>query len=464
MKRKLFTILTIVLGGMFMVSCGGSDNPDPAPVDKTINEKILAVMNNNYLWSLPANPNLEQDAKSFFGSLLSQNDFYKDGGVTFTFSRISETNAPVSTVYDPGFEYAINNYLGNVTYYVVLYVKPNTPASEYLARGLYITKVNGTAVTAANASTLLPNAYNKGAKMTLSIITPMLTDAKDNIPITPVANYVEAPLHKSSVLTAGTQKVGYIAYNNFSSGANYAYDNALASKLNEFKNQGITNLVFDVRYNSGGGLPAIQALGSALVKGRDTNKAFIQQVHRADLPTPVRPLNFLDKTAEGKGTDIPKLGDQLDKIYIITGQSTAGASEAMINAIKAYRPNDVVLVGEKTKGRTIATARTTEDGTSGKWNLTLAYLYMADVNKNYNYGSGFTPTTVIKEVEVAAKNKILLGELGTKDEVILSQVLKMIDGTRSTSVLETRSSGFDRELKTSLGNRLGANETMVDLY
>lgn len=461
MKKRLFTILTIVLGTMFMVSCGGDDPVPAPPVDTKTNELVLTVMKNNYLWT-PNNVSLEQETPAFFKSLLSANDVYTDGGNKYNYSRISSASEPAVTVYDPGFEYAINNYISGVTYYVVLYVKPNTPAAndKSLARGLYITKVNGTAVTAANASTLLASAYSKGEKVTLTIVTPMMTNLRD-VSFTPVANYVEAPMHASSILTAGSKKVGYIAYNNFSAGANYAYDNSLAAKLTEFKDKGVTDLVFDVRYNSGGSLSGVQALGSALVKGRDINKAFIQQVFRPDLPKPFIPLNFRDKTLGN--TAIPTLGDQLDKIYIITGQTTAGASEALINAIKAYRLNDVVLVGEKTKGRNIATARTTEKETGAKWNLTLAYLYMADVNKNYNYTAGFAPNTPIQEVKVAAEKKILLGELGTADEVILSQILATIGGAKSTLSVETRSTGFERELKTSLSNRIGANETMVDL-
>lgn len=463
MKKKIFTILTVVLGAAFMVSCGGNDDPDPAPVN-TDNQKILTVMQNNYLWPLPANPNLSLDTRTFFGSLLSQNDRYTDGNLTYTYSRISSTSDPVTTSYDPGFEYAINNYVSGVTYYVILYVKPGTDAGNYLIRGLYITKVNGVTVTAANASTLLYDAYKGGKKVDLMIRTPELTEEKP-ANFTAVANYVEAPMHASSVLTAGTQKVGYIIYNNFSQGANGAYDTGLANRLNEFKNQGVTTLVFDVRYNSGGSAYAVQSLGSALVKNRDTNSAFIQQVFRPDLPKPFIPLNFQDKTAGG--TAIPKLGDQLTKIYIITGQTTAGAPEAFINALKAYRNADIVIVGEKSKGRNIATARTTENGatsSSGNWNLTLAYNYLADVNKKADYTGGFPPNTVIKEVEVAATKKVLLGALGTEKEIILSRVLDMISGTvKSASVLETRSTGVDRELKTSLGNRPGSNETTVDL-
>lgn len=464
MKKRLFTILTIVLGTMFMVSCG-DDDPKPAPVNPDVNEDILEIMTRNYLWALPAEPNIYQPTEPFFTSLLHKNDVYTDGGQTYNYSRISPVSNQTSTVYDPGFEYAINNYTGGVTYYVILYVKPGTSAADYLLRGLYITTVNGTAVTAANASTLLYDAYSKGADVKLSIRTPQIT-AEKTITIKPYANYVEKPLHTFSVLTGGnlgSKKVGYILYNHFSSGPkanDYSYDNTLAAKLAEFKTNGVTTLVFDVRYNSGGSVSAIQSLGSALVKGRDISKVFIEQIPRADLSNPNNTLKFQDKTAGN--TNIPKLGDDLDKIYIITGQSTAGASEAFINALKAYR-TDVVLVGETTKGRAVATAGTQD--ASKQWNLRLALSYLADVNKKYEYNNkGFTPNNKIQEVQANADaNNTILGEMGTDKEIILSQILEMINGTEFTAAPGTRSSAFDREVKTSLFRRPGANETTIDL-
>ncbi|PXV65508.1 peptidase S41-like protein [Dysgonomonas alginatilytica] len=462
MRKKLFTILTIVLGTMFMVSCGG-DDPKPNPISPGVNEDILGIMNRNYLWALPAEPNIYQETEPFFTSLLHKNDVYTDGGKTYNYSRISAVSNQTGTVYDPGFEYAINNYTGGVTYYVILYVKPGTSAADYLLRGLYITTVNGTAVTAANASTLLYDAYSKGADVKLSIRTPQIT-AERTITIKPYANYVEAPLHTAKMLTAGTQKVGYVFYNHFSSStpgtSDYKYDNALAAQLNKFKTDGVTTLVFDLRYNSGGGTAAIQALGSALTKSRDTTKPFIEQLFRADLPKPNIPLNFVDKT--GGNTDIPKLGDQLQKIYIITGQSTAGIPEAFINALKAYR-SDIVLVGEATKGRAVATSSTQD--ASKQWNLRLALSYLADVNKKYDYNNkGFTPNTIIKEVQANADaNSTILGEMGTDKEIILSQILEMINGKEFGPASGTRSSAFDREVKTSLFRRPGANESTIDL-
>lgn len=468
MRKKLFTILTIVLGTMFMVSCG-SDDPKTEPITPVVNEDILGIMTRNYLWALPAEPNLYQATEPFFGSLLNAKDVYTDNGNKYTYSKISPVSGQAGTVYDPGFEYAINNYRDDanpgkvITYYVILYVKPRTVAADYLLRGLYITTVNGVAVTAANAPTLLYDAYKDGKDVDLMIRTPQI-EAERKITIKPYGNYVEAPLHTAKTLTAGAQKVGYVLYNHFSSGTktgDYTYDNALAAQLTKFNNEKVTTLVFDIRYNSGGSVSAIQALGSALVKNRDTSKAFIEQLFRADLPKPNIPLNFLDKT--GGNTAIPKLGDQLEKIYIITGQSTAGASEALINALKAYN-KEIILVGEQTKGRPVATSNT-QDVTK-QWNLRLALSYLADVNKTYDYANGFIPKHIIKEVQANAdlnENTTLLGELGTEKEIILSQIINMIKGNQFEAAPGTRSAGIDKEVKTSLSRRPGSNETSVEL-
>ena len=43
----------------------------------------------------------------------------------------------------------------------------------------------------------------------------------------------------------------------------------------------------------------------------------------------------------------------LTRLYVLTSTTTAGASEMLINCLKPYM--DVFIVGEKTKGQTVAT-------------------------------------------------------------------------------------------------------------
>lgn len=447
MKKRLFTILSIVLGSAFMVSCG-SDDPAPSPVDTTVNQKILTVMQNNYLWT-PNNVALSQEAPAFFNSLLNSNDKYKDGNNTYTYSSIWKVSDASGVSYDPGFEYAINKYEGGLTYYVIYYVKEGTDAANYLGRGMYITKVNNEAVSAANASTLLKEAYSKGGDMKLTILTPMILEEK-TFTVKPKANHQENPLLavNANVVPTAVTKVGYIAYNHFKSGENGSYDNALANKLAEFKDA--TVLVVDLRYNAGGaGMTTASILGSALVKNRDTSKPFMYEVRRGDLNKDVA-HNYMDKTVGGVA--IPKLGDQLNKVYIITGQNTNGLTAGFVKAMKLARP-DVVVYGEKTKGQNILRGSATIDN---QWHLIVAMSYMADANKKYDYTGGIAPGVVVQEVqENASLKNTMLAPLGNKEEIILARILKAegVAVTKSTNLFDAEETVSTKAIRSSLSDK-----------
>lgn len=446
MKKRLFTILSIVLGVASMMSCA-SDNSNPSSVDTSVNQEILGVMQNNYLWT-PNNVAVNQEAPAFFSSLLNPNDKYKDGNNTYTYSSISNIGEATGVSYDPGFEYAINKYEGGLTYYVIYYVKQGTDAANYLGRGMYITKVNNEAVSAANAATLLEEAYSKGGDMKLTILTPMILEEK-TFTIKPQANYKENPLlvaNANVVPTAG-KKIAYIAYNHFSSGENGAYDNALANKLAEFKDA--TVLVIDLRYNAGGGMTTASVLGSALVKNRDTSKPFMYEVRRGDLNKDVA-YNYLDKTVGG--VDIPKLGDKLNTVYIITGQNTTGVTAGFVNAMKIARP-DVIVYGEKTKGQNILTGTIIVDN---QWFLVIAKSYIADANKQYGYTEGINPGVVVQEVqENASLKNTMLAPLGSKDEIILARILTAegVSVTKSTNLFDTEGAASTRAIRSSLSDK-----------
>lgn len=447
MKKRLFTILSVVLGAGFMVSCGGDDPAPTPPIDTTVNQNILEVMQRNYLWA-PNNVALNQETPTFFNSLLSSNDTYKDGNNTYSYSSISKLGEATGTSYDPGFEYAINKYEGGLTYYVIYYVKQDTDAANYLGRGMYITKVNNEAVSATNAATLLKKAYSSGADMKLTILTPMILEEK-TFTVKPKANLQENPLlvANTNVVPSASKRIGYIAYNHFSSGANGAYDNALANKLAEFKDVAV--LVLDLRYNPGGGMVTANILGSALVKNRDTSKPFMYEVKRTDLNKDAA-HNYLDKTAGGVA--IPKLGDQLSKVYIITGQNTNGGTTAFVNAMKAARP-DVIVYGEKTKGQNVLRGSTVVDN---QWFLMVAMSYMADANKKYNYTGGIAPNVVVQEVqENASLKNTMLAPLGSKDEIILSRILTAegVAVTKSTNLFDAEEIVSTKAIRSSLSDK-----------
>jgi carboxyl-terminal processing protease len=423
MKKRLFPVVIGIVGAMFMASCSSNDTPPRA--ENSANTEIYELMQNNYLWKLPTNVDKTLDPTQFFNTLLSSEDKYTVRGETFHYSWITPANSG-SVSYDSGLEYAANRYENGEMFYVIYYVKPDTNAHQAgLKRGYLIGQVNGTPVTSENKNTLLRNALQTGGEVKLLVVNPAVSNPVE-FKITGQKNYQENPIFTSKVIEQGSSKVGYLVYNQFNSGSNGAYDNQLMNVLQDFTTKGIDNLVLDLRYNIGGGYSSAQYLGSAIVKNRNTASTFIYFVGS----TKLLPYNFVDETANE--VTIPKLGDKLKKVYIITGQNTASMPESFINALKPYLGSDLVLVGEKTQGRNIATVQAKTP--NNLWLLNMAIGRYADKDQKSDYASGFTPNYA--KTDVDQKVVTILGELGDPKEAILAEVLSLINGGAGTRSFE----------------------------
>ena len=82
----------------------------------------------------------------------------------------------------------------------------------------------------------------------------------------------EDPILLHKTLSRSGKKIGYLVYNSFVS----KYDKELNEVFAQFKSDGISDLVLDLRYNSGGSVQTAIYLAS-MIKGTDTNKVFVRQ-------------------------------------------------------------------------------------------------------------------------------------------------------------------------------------------
>ncbi|MEN9918160.1 MAG: hypothetical protein RL662_596 [Bacteroidota bacterium] len=457
MKKMLFPTALAVFSAFLVSSCKSDEPSTPgSSITEVTNDSVLKKMDKDYLWSPPQDKDKQQDPVKYFESILNSADVYTSNGKTYHYSSITKVSGNVGTSYDIGFEYAANNYEDGKTYYVIYYVKQGTDAATKLSRGFLIGKVNNTEVTKANAQTLLQTASATGADVNLIVRIP--NGVRDlAVTIKPAANLaIENPLHVSSdTILAGGKKVGYVLFNNFATGANNANDNALASKLTAFKNAGINNLVLDLRYNFFGSFLSIEALGSALVKNRNLNdNLFIYKRRTASSDINRK---FIEKTAGNVA--IPNLGDQLDKVYIITSQATGGPSESLINGLRAYLGSNLVVVGEKTLGRNILTTPSTLQVPNGDaWRMNIAFAYHADKNGSYNYGNGIAPEVVFNEL--GTNPNLLLKPLGKTSEALYAKVISLISGARSGYVNDN---GMVSVISTSFANKNNTEQSSIDL-
>ena len=139
-------------------------------------------------------------------------------------------------------------------------------------------------------------------------------------------------------------------------GYNRPSEEALFNAVNDFIAAGITELIIDVRYNTGGFLDisnelAFMIAGPAAAQGRIYDELRFNDKHPVRNPVTnelLTPTNFYT-TAQGfsvaQGTALPALN--LSRVYLLVGNTTASANESLINGLRGI-DFEVILVGEPT--------------------------------------------------------------------------------------------------------------------
>ena len=124
----------------------------------------------------------------------------------------------------------------------------------------------------------------------------------------------------------------------------------------KFKEAEADEFVLDLRYNRGGSISSSQLLATMLVPEAYMGKEFIHLKYNKLIN---RQYNLLfDKSVIGRGANINP-----QRLYIITSESTASASEAIINGLRPYMNSNLIQVGETTFGKNVGQALFTNE----KW-------------------------------------------------------------------------------------------------
>lgn len=196
-------------------------------------------------------------------------------------------------------------------------------------RGWRITSVNGSNdITTANASSLAQSIYQSD-HTSFTFQKPDGSTVSLDLNATP---YQENPILLDSVYNVGSKKVGYFVFDSFLGDTLEVY-NSFNRIFNRFGNEGVQDVVVDLRYNGGGYVTVAQQLANYLAPGAANGGVMMTQT-------------FNDKYASLNSTDnFQKKGPlNLNRIFFIVSSSTASASELLINSLKPYI--NVVLLGE----------------------------------------------------------------------------------------------------------------------
>ncbi|WP_300436440.1 S41 family peptidase [Christiangramia sp.] len=336
---------------------------------------------------------------------------------------------------------------GNV-FGIIRYVLPNTSAAEAgLKRGNIFTEINGQKLTSSNFQRLI-------AMETITINVGYVEDnqivlTNNEVTLTDDA-YTENPIYISKTFYISGKKIGYIMYNSFIAN----FDDELNNAFGDFKAEGITDLILDLRYNGGGSVESAKDL-SSMITGQFNEKVFIKErwndkyQNHFENQNPEALINRFDDKLRN-GTAINSLN--LSEVYVLTSGSSASASELVINALNPYI--NVIQVGDRTVGKFQASVTLYDSEDFGKAGASSNHTYAMQplVYKSINsvgvsdYVDGLEPD--ISYVE----NLNDFGVLGESNEPLLEKAINDILGRSQTNKSAIQRLDFNQLGESGMNN------------
>ena len=277
----------------------------------------------------------------------------------------------------------------------VAQVEPGSPAARAgVQRGDTLQSVDTVPADAGDASgvavlneALFPTEAGRNHQF---VFTTLAGSTRNVSLAASVVTLSSVPVSKV-ITTADGSRVGYLLFNDHLA----ASEAPLIQAVTNLRNQGIDDLVLDLRYNGGGYLFIASELATMIAGTQRTSGQLFQQLQfnsrrSADTNSADSRVPFLDTACllvNGRCTSTQTLPTlNLSRVFVLTQADTCSASESVINSLRGVNV-DVRLIGGTTCGKPY--------GFSGKDNCGYSYfpIEFSGVNaKGFgDYADGFVP-------------------------------------------------------------------------
>ncbi|RZL46826.1 MAG: hypothetical protein EOP00_13775 [Pedobacter sp.] len=343
----------------------------------------------------------------------------------------------------------------NFTTYVTAVYQGSPAETAGVLRGFMVTKINGTSYgtnftanraaisTALSATTIkLEGLKSDGTSFNVTLVKSV---------------FKSSPIYKAKVFTAGTKKIGYLAYARFAALSNPStvspsdvyFDPIFA----DFAAKGVTDLVIDLRYNGGGYVQTAQYLINLIAPSTVSGVMFTEHYNSTmqagsanilanqpllDANNKIRYQNGrmltyadINYTVAGNTEIFEKKGSLsgVKSIVFIVSSNTASASELVINSLKPHV--SVQLVGLTTYGKPVGFFPVTIE------NKYEVYFSMFETKNSLGQGAyydGLVPNITGPEVPAGT----IMYDFGDTNDDYLKKAINLIaPGSTATSKAKT---------------------------
>ena len=299
-------------------------------------------------------------------------------------------------------------------------IEPNSPlAAANVTRGETLLAINEFSIEDfANLSSEQQNdILGSGSDIRTLELTISSAEGQERQVSVTKAQYELQTVLDASVLQSNNTDVGYLSFYQFINTSSAELDEAFST----FSEAGISELVIDLRFNTGGRITVARELSSyVLGEGHDTD-AFTT-------------FAFNDKyDNENSSLFFQNLSNalSLNRVFVLQSASTCSASELVINSLRPFI--DVVTIGDTTCGKPYATS----PNIACDKVINALEIELVNANGVGDYFDGIGADCPVSED--------LQEDLGSSTEPLLSTALEYI-ATGSCQLLASRSRQHTQKL------------------
>lgn len=342
----------------------------------------------------------------------------------FTYlTSIQEENDLIANGSNAGFGVRLSYDITARRVFVVEAFETAPAFAQGIDRGSEIIAINGTTVSSimaanpGNPAGAVSDALGPtqpGVTRSLTIRQP--DSSQFTVDVTK-ADYALDPIsdrYGALILDNGGTKVGYVNLRTF---IIQDASNQLRQAFDQFRQQGIEQIILDLRYNGGGLVSVAELLGDLL--GADKNgQIFSKTIFRSS-----KSVNDDTKLFETQTQAIAAT-----KLAIIGTRSTASASELVPNSFIPYLGNNIALIGTDTYGKPVG--QIARDRSACDDRLRLVAFRTVNSNDGGDYYDGLA--SVMPRTCSASDD--YLKPLGDPQEASIATALDFLAGRSCTAI------------------------------
>lgn len=362
------TAISLVLA-VSLAACGGGGSsngppvavgpsPTPSPTSSACSLRAQqdfanSVLNEWYLFPdllANANPANFTSVQAFLDARVAPARAQgRDQGFTFATS-IAEETALINSGSSAGFGIRLTFDNAARRVFVIEAYEGTNGLAAGLDRGSEITAIGTSSANLQSVTNLMASGgaqavvdalgpTTAGTARVLRFVQPNGATIERSITKTDFALDPVSDRYGALILNDGGRRIGYLNLRTFIIADAAAQ---LRQAYGQFAAQGVTDLIIDVRYNSGGLVSVAETMGDLMGAGR-IGQVFSRTVLRPSKSAENETRNFRSETNAIAPT----------RIAFITTDASASASELVANAMIPYVGTNSALIGGNTSGKPV---------------------------------------------------------------------------------------------------------------